>query len=238
MTKSILSIAGVIDHSLLHPTMTDKVLADGCRFALENRLAAVCVKPYALKMAVEIVAGSDVAAGTVVGFPHGSNTIAIKVHEAELACSDGATELDAVVNVGKVLSGDWDYVEEEIGTLNEAAVAGGAVLKVIFENDFLENDALKIKLCEICSDISVAFVKTSTGYGFVKRTEGGYGYDGATEHDLKLMRNVCPPEIQVKAAGGIRTLDDLLRVLDLGVTRVGISASEAILNEARQRGYE
>ena len=143
-----------------------------------------------------------------------------------------------VVNIGKVLSHDWEYVCNEIRLLNDLVVDKGALLKVIFENDFLSSDVYKSKLCEICNTHSVAFVKTSTGYGFVKRENGMYAYDGARDSDLALMRRECMDSIQVKAAGGIRTLDDVLRVLALGVTRIGASATEAILAEAKSRGYE
>ncbi len=238
MLQTIRSIAKVIDHSLLHPTLTDEELREGCRFAKRVVVAAVSIKPYAVPMAKEILKGSDVAVGSVVGFPHGNSRIEIKVREAETACADGATELDAVVNTGKVLSRDWDYISEEIRRLNEAAVENHAILKVIFENDYLNEDALRIKLCQICNQHAVAFVKTSTGYGFVKQKGGLYAYKGATDHDLKLMRAECVPSVQVKAAGGVRTLDDVLRVLNLGVTRIGVSATAAILEEARRRGFK
>ncbi len=237
MTETLRSIAKMIDHSLLHPTMTDQELTDGCRLARRLDVASVCIKPYAVPLAREILAGSDVAVGTVIGFPHGSSRVDVKLAEIELALADGAVELDAVVNVGKVLSGDWAYVSEEIRRLNELVVSRGALLKVIFENDYLARDADKVRLCEICSQHAVAFVKTSTGYGFVKRPDGLYSYAGATDHDLALMRRASVPSVQVKAAGGVRTLDDLLRVRALGVTRAGATATEAILTEAQRRGY-
>ena len=237
MTKSLDSIAKVIDHSLLHPTFTDKDLLEGCGIARDNNVAAVSIKPYAVRMAKEVLDGSGVEVGAVVGFPHGNSRIDIKVKEAEQACADGATELDMVLNIGKVLSGEWNYISEEIRSLNEAAVGNDAILKVIFENDYLKDDQDKIKLCELCSRHSVAFVKTSTGYGFVKRNDSTYNYDGATEHDLKLMRDHCLPHIRIKAAGGIRSLDDVLRVLELGVDRIGATATVAILTEAKKRGY-
>ncbi|HUU29606.1 MAG TPA: deoxyribose-phosphate aldolase [archaeon] len=238
MPESLNAIAKMIDHSLLHPALTDQELREGCEFAGKNNLASVSIKPYAVPLARGILEGSEVAVGTVVGFPHGNSRIEIKVREAELGCDDGASELDIVLNIGKVLSRDWDYVSQEIRSLNDVAIKRKAVLKVIFENDYLDNDAYKIKLCELCSLHSVAFVKTSTGYGFVKQEGGMYAYQGATDHDLKLMRAHCVPGIQIKAAGGVRTLDDLLRVKKLGVTRVGASATGAILTEARARGYK
>jgi deoxyribose-phosphate aldolase len=231
------SIAKMIDHSLLHPTLTDAELAAGCELARRLDVAAVCIKPYAVPLARDLLDGSDVLVCTVVGFPHGNSRAEVKLREAELALADGAAELDMVVNVGKVLGQDWSYVAEEVRRLNELAVAHGALLKVIFENDYLPDDASKVRLCQVCNDCGVAFVKTSTGYGFVKQPSGQYGYAGATDHDLALMRRECRPSIQVKAAGGVRTLDDLLRVRALGVTRVGATATEAILDEARRRGY-
>jgi len=238
MTKSLQSIAKMIDHSLLHPTMTDQELIDGCLVAIKNKVASVCIKPYAVPLAKEILADSDVNVGTVIGFPHGSSKMAIKLKEAAMALDDGAVELDMVVNIGKVLSNDWDYISDEIRKINRLTVRRGALLKVIFENDFLTDDALKIKLCEICSKHAVAFVKTSTGYGFTRRENGLYAYTGATDHDLALMRQHAVPSVQVKAAGGVRTLDDVLRVKALGVRRVGATATEAILAEAKKRGYK
>ena len=237
MTQSLQSIAKMIDHSLLHPTLTDQELVEGCQLARRHAVASVCIKPYAVSLAKEILAGSDVRVGTVVGFPHGNSRIDVKLKEAEAALADGAVELDMVVNIGKVLSRDWPYVSDEIRSLNDWVVSNGALLKVIFETDFLRDDVYKSKLCEICNAHAVAFVKTSTGYGFVKRENGMYAYAGATDHDLALMRKECVASIQIKAAGGIRTLDDVLRVQALGVTRVGATATEAILAEARQRGY-
>jgi len=231
----ISEIAKMIDHSLLHPTLPDEELREGCKFAKKSRVASVCIKPYAVKLAADILKGSDVRVGTVIGFPHGNSRIEVKAYQAEMACQDGAVELDMVVNIGKVLSEDWDYIEEEIKAVNDIANKYQAIVKVIFENDFLPEDKYKIRLCEICSKIKVAFVKTSTGYGFVKGDDDKYSYKGATNHDLKLMRQHCSPEVQVKAAGGVRTLDDVLRVKEIGATRVGASATEAILTEAKRR---
>ena len=153
--------------------------------------------------------------GTVIGFPQGNSTIEIKVAETVKACQDGATEIDMVVNIGKVLQEDWNYIKEEIEAICKATHENGAILKVIFENDFLPGDKYKIELCRICSEVRVDFVKTSTGYGFVKGDNGKYSYQGATHHDLKLMREHSDPAVQVKAAGGIRTLDDLLAAREI-----------------------
>ncbi len=232
------SIAKMIDHSLLHPTLTDQDMARGCEVGKKYGVAAVVVKPYAVGMAAEILKGTDVAVCTVVGFPHGSSRIEVKVAEAKLACREGATELDMVVNLGKALSGDWDYVERELKAVAEAAHRAGAILKVIFENDFIDADEIKIKLCRACERAGADFVKTSTGFGFVQGDDGKYSYRGAREADLRLMRENCSQRVQVKAAGKVRTLDDVLKVRALGVTRVGATATEAILTEAEKRGLE
>jgi deoxyribose-phosphate aldolase len=229
------SLAKMIDHSLLHPTMTDAEVRKGCELALKYDVATACVKPYSVSLARDILAGSEVKVCPVIGFPHGNSTTEIKVAEARSVIRDGGTEVDMVVNAGKVLGGDWGYVSAEIRDINEAVVKNGAILKVIFENDFLQESHI-IQLCKICSDIGVAFVKTSTGYGFVKQANGMYSYKGATMEHLKLMRIYCPQTVQIKAAGGVRTLDDLIAVRKIGVSRVGATATEAILEEAKRRG--
>jgi deoxyribose-phosphate aldolase len=225
----------MIDHSLLHPTMTDEAIRSGCELARRYDVATACVKPYAIELAKRILDGSGVGVCAVIAFPHGNSVTSLKIREAAEAVASGATEIDMVVNIGKVLGGDWDYVSDEIRAINDAVVRGGAILKVIFENDYLE-DAHIIKLCEICSEHAVAFVKTSTGYGFVKQPNGFYSYAGATDHALRLMRAHLPPSVQVKAAGGVRSLDDLLRVRGLGVTRIGATATKEILEDAKRRG--
>lgn len=233
-TVTLRELAKAIDHSLLHPTMTDDDLRKGCELSRRYGVATACIKPYAIPLAREILAGSDVKVCAVIGFPHGNSTTGIKVIEAESAVLAGAPEIDMVANCGKVLGGDWDYVARDIRLVNEAVTAHGGILKVIFENDFLEDEHI-IRLCHICSEIKVAFVKTSTGYGFVKQANGDYNYKGATEHHLKLMRKNCPPSVQIKAAGGVRTLDDMLHVLKFGAARVGASATAVILEEAEKR---
>lgn len=218
------SIAKMLDHSLLQPKLSDEELQEGCQWAGRAGVASVCIKPYAVKMAANILAGTGVAVGTVIGFPHGGHTTAMKAFEAQQAISDGATELDMVVNIGKVWSEDWGYVGGDVGAVVSVARESGAVVKVIFENSMIE-DHHKIKLCELCGAVGAHFVKTSTGYG-----DGG-----AVDHDLKLMREHSPEKVQVKAAGGVRTLDRLLEVRALGVTRVGATASAQILEEAARR---
>jgi deoxyribose-phosphate aldolase len=229
-------LAKMIDHSLLHPTMTDREIREGCRLACDYDVATACVKPYSIPMCREILAGSGVAVCAVIGFPHGNSSTGIKIIEAEEAVLAGAAEIDMVVNLGKVLGGDWDYVSREIRLINETVISHRANLKVIFENDYLQ-EAHIVRLCRICADCGVAFVKTSTGYGFVRQSNGMYSYRGATDVHLKLMREHCPASVQVKAAGGVRTLDDLLRVRGLGASRIGATATREILEEAKRRGY-
>jgi deoxyribose-phosphate aldolase len=217
-------IAGMIDHSLLNPTLTTEALETGIALALKYRVASVCIMPYYLKRCAELLAGSGVRASTTIGFPHGGHTTSVKVAEAQRAMDDGGQELDMVVNISKVLSADWDYVRADIKAVVDAAHARGQKVKVIFENCYL-NDAQKIKLCAICGKIRADWVKTSTGYGTA----------GATLEDLALMRKYAPPHVQVKAAGGVRDLDKLLQVRAIGVTRVGATATAAILDECKRR---
>jgi deoxyribose-phosphate aldolase len=234
MDYNIQDIAKMIDHSLLHPTMTDEDLREGCETAKQYKTASVCIKPYAVKKAAEWLKNSGVPVCTVIGFPHGSHKSDIKVAECRMACEEGATEIDMVVNIGKVLSGAWDYVAGEIRLINEEALKYGAIVKVIFENDYLK-DEQKIRLCEICSEIPVAFVKTSTGYGYVKGDDGRFFTKGATLEDVRLMRKHSAPGVEVKAAGGIRTLDELLLMKEAGATRIGATATAVIIEEAKKR---
>ena len=229
-----MELAKYIDHAVLHPTATDKDLEEACRIGIKYNTATVCVKPSAVADAAKLLKGSGVGVCTVIGFPHGGNTTDIKVIETIEACRNGATEIDMVVNIGKVIGGDWDYVEDEISQIMDATFEHNSILKVIFENDYL-NDDQKIQLCKICSGLHVAFVKTSTGFGFVKQQDGKFQAKGATIHDLKLMREHCSPTVQIKASGGIRTREEVLAAIEAGATRVGLSATEEILN-ARDEG--
>lgn len=224
MDEQYQKIAKMIDHSLLSPILTIPELEAGCQLALAYDVASVCIMPCYLKRCAEILEHSTVEPSTTVGFPHGGHTILVKLREAEQALEDGCTELDVVVNLSRVLSEDWKYVETEIGLLTRTAHQAGQKIKVIFENCYLA-DKHKIELCRICSAANVDWVKTSTGYGT----------GGATLEDLKLMREHTPRQVQVKAAGGIRTLDKLLEVRDLGVSRVGASATRDILDTCRER---
>ena len=236
MSITFQDLAKMIDHSLLHPTMTDEQVRAGCELSRKYGVASACVKPCSASMAAEMLAGSDVMVCAVAGFPHGNSHTAIKIAEAERAIFEGAAEIDVVVNIGKVLGNQWDQVSVEIKAVNDACVGHGAILKVIFENDYLQNEHI-VRLCEICSEHQVAFVKTSTGYGFVKQPNGEYNYKGATQEHLKLMRTHCSASVQIKAAGGVRSLDDMLRMRSLGASRIGASATEAILRDAIARGY-
>lgn len=235
MKYSYAELAGMIDHSLLQPGMTDAEAEAGCILAAEYGVASVCVKPYFVPRAVELLSETGVIVGCVIGFPAGNSTTEVKRYETEIACKDGAKEIDMVTNIGKALAGDWDYVEHEIKIIADETHSHGAKLKVIFENDYLPKDETKIKLCEICARAGADWVKTSTGYGFSKQPDGSYNYKGATEHDLRLMRQHSPAHVQVKAAGGVRDLDGLIMVRDLGCTRLGASATKAILDDYRRR---
>ena len=228
-------LAKMIDHSILQPTHTDEDLLKQCEIALKYDVASVCVKPYAVKKAVGKLIGSQVTVGCVIGFPHGNSSTAVKVFEAEHACLDGAKEIDMVINIGKALGGDWDYVETEIKAVTDVCHKNKAIVKVIFETDFVTRTDDKIRLCEICTRAGADFVKTSTGYGFVKQADGSYNYKGATLEDVQLMRKHSGPSVQVKCAGGVRTLDDLLKMKAAGATRSGATATEAILTEAKKR---
>jgi len=218
------SIAKKIDHSLLGPTLTRSELEEGCRLAARYGVASVCIKPHAVALARDLLRDTGVAVGTTVGFPHGAHGTAVKVFEAERAMAEGATELDMVVNIGAILGGDWDLVREDIAAVTRAAKSGAAILKVIFENCYL-NDDQKMRLCVLCGELGVDYVKTSTGYGT----------GGAVHADLILMRKNTPPHVKLKAAGGIRDLDSLLAVVELGCERVGASKTSEILDEFVKR---
>jgi deoxyribose-phosphate aldolase len=221
---TLAELARMFDHSLLQPQLSDAEMDRGLALAVEYNVASVCIKPYALKRAAKLLAGTPVAASTVIGFPHGGHLTRVKVFESELAVADGATELDMVVNVGKVLSGEWNYVADDVRAVVELAHHNGAKVKVIFENAYLK-DEHKRELCRICGEVRADWVKTSTGYAET----------GATLEDLKLMRECSPPWVQVKAAGGVRTFERLIEVRALGVSRVGATATKAILDEAKAK---
>lgn len=230
-------VAKMIDHSLLAPYLNDKELIKGCELAKKWDVASVCIKPYHVKLARSILDGTDVLVGAVIGFPHGNSTVETKAFEAREVLEAGVKEVDMVVNIGKVVDEDWEYVEREIGAIVALTKEYGAALKVIFENDMLHgNDELKKQLCRICSKLRVDFVKTSTGYCFNKEPDGRWSYLGATEHDLKLMREYSDAGVQVKAAGNVGNLDVIVRLYeDIGVTRVGTARTEEIMKAAIAR---
>lgn len=214
----------MLDHSLLNPTLSVDDLEAGIDLAIAYDAASVCIMPYQLKRCSERLAGTTVKASTTIGFPHGANTTAIKVAEAERALKDGGQELDMVANISKVLSGDWEFVKQDIKEVVDVTHAAGQKVKVIFENCYL-NDEQKIRLCEICSEANADWVKTSTGYGT----------GGATHDDLKLMRKHAADHVQVKAAGGVRDLDALLAVRALGVSRCGATRTQGMMDDCRKR---
>jgi deoxyribose-phosphate aldolase len=231
-------LAKMIDHSILHPTLTDRDLERECGVALNYNVASVCVKPYAVRKAAALLQGSDVRVGCVIGFPAGNSAIEVKVYEAEVACRDGAVEIDMVINIGKALQGDWAYIEEEIGAVTRACHGRGAIVKVIFETDYISADEDIIRLCRICTQSGADYVKTSSGFGFVKGEDGKYSYQGATIPHLQLMKASVGPAVKVKAAGGVRTLDGLLAVREAGCSRCGATATIAIMEEAYKRFAE
>ncbi len=217
-------IAKAIDHSLLRPELDDAFVEDGCRLALEYDVASVCVRPVDVAGARAILAGSDVAVGTVIGFPHGSHLTETKVFEARQALADGATELDMVIDIGALKSGRDGDVEADIEAVVRVAHEAGAIVKVIFENHYLTDDE-KVRACRATEAAGGDFVKTSTGFAA----------SGATHEDLALMRRSVSPHVRVKAAGGVRTLDALIDVMELGVSRAGATQTKAILDDFRAR---
>jgi len=217
-------IAKTIDHSLLRPELDDAYIEEGCRLAAEYDVASVCVRPMDVRRATALLAGTDVAVGTVIGFPHGSHRTETKVFEARQALEDGATELDMVIQIGALKSGRDADVEADIRAIVDVAHAAGAIVKVIFENAYLSDDE-KVRACRLTEAAGGDFVKTSTGFAA----------SGATHDDLRLMRASTSPHVQVKAAGGVRTLDALLEVMEIGVTRIGATATKTIIDDFRAR---
>lgn len=236
-TLSYEQVAQMIDHSLLRPELTPAEVLAGCELAERYRVASVCVKPCDVELAAKALRGSSVKVGTVVGFPHGSSATATKVFEAKLAMEQGAVELDMVINIGRLRGGEAEYVLGDIQAVVEVAKRGGALVKVILkdvfatqsnENAYLSEEQ-KVLGCQLSEQAGADFVKTSTGFA----------PSGATLEDLKLMREAVSPQVQVKAAGGVRTLDALLEVMRVGTTRVGATATAVILEEfkARKAGW-
>ncbi len=224
MQYSYIELSKMIDHSLLNPTLTEQQLEAGIQQAMAYDVASVCIMPYYLKRTAELLAGTTVFPSATVGFPHGGHTTKVKLYESEQLIEDGCVELDMVINISRALSGDWKYVGDEIVAITKLCHSAKRKVKVIFENCYL-NEAQKIKLCKICCDAGSDWVKTSTGYGT----------SGATMEDLQLMLDNVVSPIQVKAAGGVRDCDALIKVKSMGVTRVGASRTSEMLDEARRR---
>lgn len=220
-------VAKTIDHSLLRPELDDEFVREGVELARRYEVASATVRPADVPAAVELLDGSDVFVSTVVGFPHGSSRTEAKVREAELALADGALELDMVLNIGALRSGRASDVREDIAAVVRIATVAGATVKVILENAYLA-DAEKELGCRLAEQAGAAFVKTSTGFA----------PSGATIEDLQLMRRAVGPNVQVKAAGGVRTLDALLEVMNVGVTRIGATATATILDDFTARKAE
>jgi deoxyribose-phosphate aldolase len=235
MNEKVYNLAKMIDHSILHPTMTDEDLRRECEVARKYDVASVCVKPYMVKQAVTLLKDSNVLVGCVIGFPAGNSAAAVKAFEAENACKEGAVEIDMVINIGKALQGDWSYITDEIKSVTDMCHRHGAIVKVIFETDFVTREADIIRLCQICTEVGADYVKTSSGFGFVKQANGDYNYKGATLPVLELMKKSAGPKVKVKAAGGVRTLDQLIAVQLAGCSRCGATATVAMMEEAKKR---
>lgn len=224
MDYTVKDIARMIDHSLLNPGLTVDQLERGIQIGLKYEVASLCIMPFYLKRCSELLKGSVVKSSTTIGFPHGGHTTSAKIAETKQALADGCEELDIVVNISQVISGNWDYVRSEIATIIELIHSADQKAKIIFENCYL-NEAQKIRLCEMCGELKADWVKTSTGYGIT----------GANPEDVKLMRKHSPAFVQVKAAGGIRDLDSVLMFRELGATRIGCSRTAEILEECKLR---
>jgi len=227
MNYTCTDIAQMIDHSLLRPELTEKDIRKGCEIAKKYKVATVCCRPSEVVLVKELLRDSDVKTTTVVGFPHGYNRTETKVFEAEQAIKDGAVELDMVINIGKLLDGDNDYVKKDVQSVVETAHSHNVAVKVILENFYL-NDEQKKVACKLCEEAGADFVKTSTGFA------GG----GATVEDLQLMRASVSENVQVKAAGGVRDLKMAIKVREIGCTRFGATRTETIMEECYKQSGE
>ena len=236
MKISIREISRMIDHSLLHPALTDEDLVFGCKLSLDLGVASVCVKPSGVSLAAEMLEESSVLLGSVAGFSHGGSTIQIKVREAEEAIEEGASEIDVVVNIGKLLGENWQYVQKEIRELRKLTSDYDAVLSVIFENSYLEHIHI-MHLCSICSEEEVDYVKNSTGcFNAHFKGEKKY-YTEESTAALQLMRSYTASKVRIKAAGGIYSLDEVLHLREIGISRVCVTDTKKIVAEARKRNY-
>ena len=232
---SVDAVARLLDHAILQPTQTGAQMRAELESLKPFPLASVCIKPYAVPLVAEVLRDTEIGIGTVIGFPHGSPLPTVKALEARLAFEGGADEVDMVINIGQAIGGDWDAVRADIQAVQDVTAEHNGLLKVIFETGLLPDDATKIRLCQICSEIGVAYVKTSTGFGYVKQSDGTMAATGATMPDLALMREHSAPHVGVKASGGMRSLDDVMNAHEIGVTRVGTTSTMAILDQAREK---
>ena len=228
-------IAQTIDHAVLYPTAGTEDLEHAVRMVEEWQVFSLCVKPCHTGLASKLLNGTDVKVSTVLSFPHGNTSIPMKKHEALEILNEGADEIDMVINQAEAKRQNWSYLRDEIGTINKICVDQGALLKVIFENDFISNDEVKVGLCKICTELKVGFVKTSTGFGYTKQENGDYNYKGATVSDIQLMLDHTSPPVRVKASGGIRDLETAMMYLNMGVSRLGTSSTIKILAEAIEK---
>lgn len=215
-------IGKMIDHPILKPEMTDSDVIEQCGIAIKYNVATVCVRPYDVALCKKILQNSDVLVSAVIGFPHGNHTTSVKVFEVNKAIEDGAVELDIVMPIGKIRSGDWDYVKEDVRAVTEACHERNVLVKIIFENAYLTNQEI-VKCCKLCEELKVDFVKTSTGFADT----------GATVENIKLMRESCGPQVAIKASGGIRTLEQVLELYKAGANRIGTSSTQKIMEEAK-----
>ncbi|MEO1498803.1 MAG: deoxyribose-phosphate aldolase [Planctomycetota bacterium] len=232
-----MNVVAMIDHAVLHPTQTSHDVRAACDLCGTLGVASVCVKPSHLRLATEALSGTAVLPSTVIGFPHGGTSSAAKAAETHAACEDGAREVDMVVNIGAVLAAEWSVVADDIAAVVNAAREHDAITKVIFETGLMPDDATKRKLCELSEAAGAAFVKTSTGFGFVKGDDGSLRSTGATVEDIRLMRAACGDAVEVKASGGIRSHADAVAMIEAGATRLGTSATKAIAEGSSGDSY-
>ncbi len=227
MDYTCYDIAQMIDHSLLRPELTEEDVRKGCEIAKKYKVATVCCRPSEVVLVKQLLQGSDVKTTTVVGFPHGYNKTETKIFEAEQAIEDGAVELDMVINIGKLLDGDYDYVKNDIQAVVEVARSNNVAVKVIFENFYLTDEQKKVA-CRLSEEAGADFVKTSTGFAG----------SGATIEDLQLMRAEVSEKVHVKAAGGVRDLEMALKVREIGCTRFGATRTETIMEQCYKRSEQ
>lgn len=215
-----MNLSNYIDHTLLKPDAILDDIRKLCQEAIEYQFASVCVSPYYVKHAAEFLKDEPVKVSTVIGFPMGYSTTAAKVEEIKRAIDDGGDELDVVINITALKNGDWSFVKNDVDSMATIARMRGKVVKVIIEAGLLTEDEIR-RMCKICKDSGVDYVKTSTGY---------LG-EGATVGVIQFLHSLLPKEIKIKASGGIRTVEDTKRLIEAGAARIGTSAGVLIMNE-------